>query len=369
MDDNTTSDPGTDSGPAYDPAQKIYDQIDNLYQQHLGRKATTQESRQWGSNIDSRYMNSISNTLYGTDEAKAYRARAATPPADTTTKTTTGGGGGGNSSSPVTSTGLIPAPSAPPPASVTGRPTGIAPPRGNYITQAPDSAYYHAPTLQRYNTIDQSAPTGAQNALLMQLLQHPESMTAQGVAQLKEQQKEAQLSMQSQNLAQMGQSAASRGTWGGGTMQSQEELGREASQKNILDAYRGIDIQKMQQDQVDKLNALQAGDTVMGGQMNRSIAAGNFGLQQQLSQEGLNQAAAESAHNNWLPYNQMALQQGLTQEGYGLDYANLGEKGRQFDLTYADQAKQWRSNLMYNYANLDQSSQEALMRILFGQQT
>ncbi len=368
QDDPQQPDPG--GQPAAQPptaaassyGHPVYDQIGSFIKQYTGKDATQQGVSQWGTNVDAQYMRKINDAIYNSADAVAYRASQAKPPAaaPTTPAPTTGGtpaNTGQGATSPVTSTGGIPPPASP-------APSGVAPTYQTHLSPAPAAATYQAPTLNVQGLTSQQPQTAAQTALLMALLQHPESMSELGVNQLKEQQKEAALSMQQQQGAQFDQNAASRGVWGGGTQAAAHELGNEATRSQILNAYRGIDLQKMQQDQQDKLNVLGIADSTLSGQQNRDINSGNYSLNAQMQQEALRQAAAGSAFNAWNADQTRQLQQDQGNQGLGLDYAKLGEAGRQFNQGNILDWFRARDSSAQGWAGLDQASQIAMLHAL-----
>lgn len=171
-----------------------------------------------------------------------------------------------------------------------------APGAFNFNTPTPDA--YKAGTITQFGGVPGLQQTqGYSNQLLNNLLQNPLSMTDQGVAQLKEANKEQSLDMRQQLQDQLGLSNAARGTFGGGYQEaSQRRLGENMA-ADVMQSNRAIDIQKMLQDKQDVLSALGIGEQAMSGQANRAMGLYNTGLQGQMSQQALNQAAAQSALN------------------------------------------------------------------------
>jgi hypothetical protein len=229
------------------------------------------------------------------------------------------------------------------------------------------------------------------SGLMAQLMANPNSMSDQGVAQLKEQQKEQALSMQQQLQAQGGQQAASLGTYGSGQQLANDQRFREGTMNSVLSGNRAIDLQKMMQDRTDQLGVLNAGQGLtnsltnqaqgnygatlqgQGAQANQNLqqqqsqaAQVQFDLQRQMNQEGLNQSQAGSQQNatnygfqvqqadaaSQAQQQQYALQQALAQQGLyqqsaqinnqtvagqlaqQLAYAQLGQNDNQFQQNY-----------------------------------
>lgn len=186
---------------------------------------------------------------------------------------------------------------------------------------------YNTSNFSQYNAPDQSTTQQASNQALQNALANPESMSPEVVSMLKEKQKEQVLAMQNQMRQQYGQSAASRGTTGGGDLNMLNRQLNDASIGQITQGQRQIDTTAASTNFNDRLNTIAAANSAMTGEQNRAgqnyglslqgqqaqagenyqgygsqAAATQYGLQQALEQQGLQQAQASS-------YGQMNQQQ------------------------------------------------------------
>lgn len=74
----------------------IYNQIADLFRRYHGRPPTLAQVSAWGTNVDGRYMNQISQNIYSMPEAVAYRASQVGAPAGGATTSDGGTSGGSN---------------------------------------------------------------------------------------------------------------------------------------------------------------------------------------------------------------------------------------------------------------------------------
>ena len=322
---------------------------------------------------------------------------------------------------------------------------------------------YATSQFNQYTAPDQGVTQSAANQAMQNALANPESLGPQVVAQLKEKQKEQVLAMQDQLRQQYGQSAASRGTTGGGDLNVLNRQLNDSAVGEITQGQRLIDMTAAQTNFNDRLNTIAAANAAMTSEAGRAgqnyglglqgqqaqagenyqgwntgSAAAQFGLQQALEQQGLNQAQAASTGQfnqqrlaasaqseankqaqsgqafQWqqadidrqlaqqglnqaqaqsgqawdqqrlqaqlaneelkqagaasgLSANQLALQAALGEGGLNLDIARFNEGQRQFDTTanmdyqrFLDSSAQWRGQLGFNYAELDQKMKQWL---------
>ncbi len=225
-------------------------------------------------------------------------------------------------SSPVTPQGGIPialetspSPPAPPtiPPPAPPAPPPGAPPVASWGTSlAPPT--YEGPNL--------SQTDAQQVALLSSLLANPYSLSPDIVNAMKGQQQEQATQMEAQLRGRLGQDVASRGGFGGGYQQATERRMGQDTISNLLGGYRQIDIAKAQQDKQDLLNALGMAENVSGGLSNRALETYRTSqLQPWQTLTDYDRALR-----------QMAIQEALGREGFGIDRSRLAEQQRQFDL-------------------------------------
>lgn len=261
----------------------------------------------WDRQPDANFQAKLSSQMANSSEAQAYRASQNQPPA-------------GQQAPPAGQP-------APTPPGATGSPvtdTGkIAPPAP--VAQA--TAQMAKNPVPHYQAPDQSAAQGQISALLQAILANPQTMNDNVVSQMKEAQKSQALLMGQQNQSQLDRSAVSRGTLGSGAQQAMQGENLQHVLGQILDSNRSIDIQQVAQNRQDQLNALQAGESVLNGQLGR--ANQNYGT---------------------------SLQQWLAENNGTMDWARFFENGRQFNNT-----------LGFNYNSLDQQGQLSMLQWLMGQ--
>lgn len=209
---------------------------------------------------------------------------------------------------------------------------------------------YQAGQIGQFQGPDQTQTDQATQALINQILQNPLSMSDANVNALKEKQKESALAMQQQALQQAGQNAASRGlSLGSGQLETQQRRAADATQANLLGSYRDIDLAKMQQDQADRLNAANAGNSFLTSQLQRATGAYGAQLSGQQAQEGANQAQAQSGMNlaqlqsqiqqanlDQL-YKQYQSQAANRQFGFGVEQAQAGQNQAAYQSQLAAQ--------------------------------
>ena len=206
--------------------------------------------------------------------------------------------------------------------------------------------------------VDQTNPAikGGTDALMQQLLANPLSMGQQQVQMLQEQQKEQALAQQNAMMQALGRRQAASGfDVPGGAFNAQQQQAGQATQAALLGSNRDISLAKMQQDQQDRLNALQAGQGYMGAESGR--------------QTGLFNAQNDVA----LRAQQLALQRILGQGGLNLDQQRLSQQGSQFNRNFGlDQSRllndmlMGRANYGLNMTGLQQNAQNNMFSQLFG---
>lgn len=293
-----------------------YDRVGSIFKAATGRDGTQQEVSQWGNNIDDNYLNTISNAIYNTDEAKAYKAKQNAPAVTPTVQPATPPPPSTPPTSPVTATGGIPPPTPPTPQAATPPPAApVASPQA--IEARPDARTpdQHTPALPTYNPFqftasvgatpgqvtynpaatlanpnisqfaapDQSAGNTAQNNVLNAVMANPEVMNPERVAQLKEQQKEQALLLGQQNNAQYAQSAVGRGTLNSGQTDAFRSTTNNNVNNAILSGNRNVDLSTAQTNRQNQLDALTASSGVAQDQLGRATGSYTTGLQGQLA--------------------------------------------------------------------------------------
>lgn len=331
-----------------------------------------------------------------------------------------GSGATAGASTPVLSNGTIPPASAPQPMGG-AVPTGVGQypnPWGAWPGRPPSTIFqgmelsgepfaaYEAGTISPFQRPD-LATQAQQTALLQRVLSSPEVLSPEHVAMLQERNKEAALFMAQQQQELARQQAVSRGLTPGrsGQVQATERRLQQGAQDAILGGNRDLAVQAAQMNAQARLQALQAGEQALSGQVGRETALYDTGLRGQLAQEqlrqagagsaqqaqqlalqralaqaGINQNAAASAGDAYSTdldayFRQAALnaQQQLAQQGFGLDERRLSEQGRQFDLGYGLNQAALANNILQgnlgyglNLAQLQQQAQNNMFSMRFG---
>lgn len=390
-----SADPAAPAAQTSGYGHPVYDQIGQMFQDATGRKATQQEVSQWGTNVDGNYMNTIKGAIAGSDEAKAYQTSKNTPAVTPTAPSTPAGSTA--PTSPVSATGGIPPPAAPaaPAAPAVGPPAAVTPAAPQAVGAQPDartpagvaaSPTYtpgsFANTLQAstINPLDQTKSDAQQSSLMAAIMAHPETMDANTVAQMKEQQKEQALLLGQQNNAAYAQGAVGRGTLGGGRTDAFRQQGDQNINNAILTGNRATDLAAIATNRQDQLNALSASSSLAQDQSGRT-------LQGQLAKDNSNLSHAQygtsidqaNAAQKYLGYqsqntandNAYSRAMGLAtnaQNVYGQDLAaQFGNQSQNLDLqkflesqsqynqNLAAQKDQFGQTIKFNYNQLDQN--------------
>lgn len=242
----------------------------------------------------------------------------------------------------------------------------------------PDNTNYTPSQLSQFTPPDLSEFEGPQGDILRRILANPETMSAMNVQQLKESNKEESLSMQQQLMDKAAMDSALRGVSGGGAEVALRSRIGEAAMSDVLRGNRAIDLQKMSQDRVDQIQALQASDALMGNRLGRSISGYNTGLAGQLAQAGENLRGTQMAQQNYATdldafFNrlgadrgdrQLNIQQQLGQGGLDLDARRISQQGDQFNLShqlaqrqFEEAMRQFNARMGFDWANFDYNAQ------------
>jgi hypothetical protein len=313
--------PAAPAGPyANHPA---YQQVAAAYKQHLGRDATYSEVMSHlgnGNAMQSQNIQHAIANISNSPEAQAYQARAAAGP-------------GPQPGQPQNNVGQAPAPHYDPYQFKWG--------------QTPDA--YKAGTLDQFTAPDQSQLTGQSQALLSQMLANPHTLNDRTISGMQEGQKEAHLQMMNDQLGNATRSFAARGL---GSLNPAMMMGaKQGMIEGLTKSYRDIDMMRAATNRQDELGALGASDAFMNNQLGRAQTGYQTRLGGQMAQEQLNQAQFGS---------QMDLANLLDRR----QLAQAGEHSNAFNTN--EGVRQFNSGMGFNYAQLANNNQNALIRALLG---
>lgn len=177
----------------------------------------------------------------------------------------------------------------------TDKPAANAEPTASEFAPPPVFQGEHTPT--QFSQYGGPGPGNAQNelasqSLLAQLLQNPESLNPEVVAQMKEAQKDTNVSLADQLRQQTGNQFAARGlSGGGGQLGALNQIG-EASMSDLLKSYRDIDIEAARTNTADRRAALDTANQSLTGATNRATSNYASRLAGQGAQEDANQFAS-----------------------------------------------------------------------------
>jgi hypothetical protein len=144
------------------------------------------------------------------------------------------------------------------------------------------------------------------------------------IAALKEKQKETLIAQREQALAQLGQSAASRGMGDSAWVGAQQANLSDAFGGDVTNAYRTIDTNAVTQNRQDLLNALGAVQSALGTQNQANSVANTYNLGQQTLAEKAGEFSQEMPLN-WFSALSNAL---LGNYNYGLGLSQLEQNSQ-----------------------------------------
>ncbi len=214
------------------------------------------------------------------------------------------------------------------------------------------------------------------NALMSKILGSPESLSPEVVAMMKEKGKEQTLQTHKQLMDQIGQSAASRGAYGGGNQAAQGRRAADATTSELLRGSRDIDIAAAETNMADRRAAAGLGDQYLTSGVNRALGvhganlgAADFNLRRELAQAGLNTEQINQMLSGW----GLALQGELGTEGLKLDKERIDLNRTQFNeahkldwMRVLNEMVMGRANYGLNLAELQQTGQNNMFNWLFG---
>lgn len=211
----------------------------------------------------------------------------------------------------------------------------------------------------QYATPEQDFQNWQQQEMVSNLLANPHTLNDTTVQQMKQKAMEDSLFMQKQEEQQAEDELAARGFSGnGGLAAAQRRKTQENMMNAILGSNRDIDIMRSQQNRADELNALQAAEAIMGGQVGRSGEVfGNI-----LAGQGANR-------DDYWKGGQLALQEKLGLGGLDVDKARIGQAARDSagqlalgDRRLSEDARQFNSQNALGWAGLNMNGQNATIQ-------
>lgn len=212
--------------------------------------------------------------------------------------------------------------------------------------------------LPEWNQPDFGEQEQAQLAALMGVLQNP-GIPEQQRAQMLERQKEQLMAGRDAGKSQVQENYLRRGLRGGALGAAERRLDDQFN-SDLTRSSRDIEIANAGMRTSDVLNASQGLSSAMGGQFDRANTGFATALNRTLAGEGLRGASADSYR---AVYNDDV--------NSAFNNANFGEQMRQFDLSqqlamknFLENQRQYDSGMGFNYAQMQQNYNLALMRSL-----
>lgn len=265
----------------------------------------------------------------------------------------------------------------------------------NPAAQLPGS--YAGTEFTQYQAPQHDTQNQQQLDLITKLLSSPQTQSPEVIAKMKQASMEESMTMANQLRQANQQAAAGRGfNPAGGSVAASNRLTDENLVNAILGKNRDIEIGAASQNRQDELNALQASEGILSGQVGRgSEVYGNIlkgqGLQaaddQQVSQDAINRAIAQfsgdmQGANFKLGQDQANrddywrgistdLQRELGVGGLDLDRSRLNQQGDQFNQSYGldvlrflEGQRQSDNNLGFNYNTLNSQNNNNMMNYI-----
>lgn len=217
-------------------------------------------------------------------------------------------------------------------------------------TPAPESTQ-PAPFFQAPN--QGNVPQLSQE-LMERILQNPESMSPEVVAQMKARSKQQASSMAEQLRGDARSALAGRGFSGGGGMQAAADAAVDSSfLENLLNTNRDTDIQAATANFNDRLNAAGAADAWQSGNTNRAVQEGGARLQEYLGRSGvdLDNRRFDEARRQ---FNQT----------FGFDLIRFLEDTRRNNRDFGEGQRQHNNQVGLGYGNLNMQGQQQLLNWL-----
>jgi hypothetical protein len=184
--------------------------------------------------------------------------------------------------------------------------------------------------------------------MVSNLLANPETLDAQTVQAMKQKaQEEAMFRQREADEAAAAELGASGFGFNGGRADAQRRASGEALESAILGSNRDLDILATQQNRQDQLNALQASEAILGGQVGRSSSTFNDIL-----------AGQQANRGDYWTGQQLDLQKLLGEKGISVDMSRIasGERIANADRDF----NKWNAtqNHGLGWATLNQNGQQ-----------
>lgn len=179
--------------------------------------------------------------------------------------------------------------------------------------------------------------TGPMTEDLLKKLLTTTSLSPEVVAQMKEGAKSTLLSGTDQLKQSALQSAAQRGTIGGGGLAGNNAALDANFLSSLSSGYRNVDITKATQDRIDQQNAMSASDAYQQQLLQEYLGSGNLRLGQETAQATDNFRGYQSKEQQF----QDQFGQWLAKMGLNVNMLNFDEFQRQFNLTNQLNVNKW----------------------------
>lgn len=192
--------------------------------------------------------------------------------------------------------------------------------------------------------------------LVSKLLANPETLSPEVIEQMKQRSMEEGLSANAQAQQQADEEAAASGfALNGGRAVAQRRASNESLTNAILGQNRDIEIKAAEQNRQDQLNAAQLSEAILGGQVSRG------------SQVYGDILAGQSANRGdyWTGKAQDLQRYGIDQ-GVAVDTSRIASGDRQFNARLGEDARQSNNQMGFNWAQLGQNGQNALIQAIMG---
>jgi hypothetical protein len=208
----------------------------------------------------------------------------------------------------------------------------------------------------QYAPMEHDFQNWQQLELVSNLLANPETLDAQTVQAMKQKaQEDAMFRQREADEAAAAELGASGFGFNGGRADAQRRASSEGLESAILGSNRDLDIMATQQNRNDQLNALQAAEGILGGQVGRSSSTFQDILRGQQA----------NRDDHWTG-EQLALQRLLGEKGIGVDMARISSGDRQFDARLGEDVRQFNNQMGFNWAGLNANQQGDMMNRILG---
>jgi hypothetical protein len=188
--------------------------------------------------------------------------------------------------------------------------------------------------------------------LVRNMLANPHTMSAQVLEQQKQKHMEDAMSFLQQQQAQAAEQAGASGfALSGGRLDASSRAAQERMMDAILGKNRDMDIAAAQQNRADELQALQAAEGIMGGQIGRSGEVYGNILAGQQANRG----------DHW-EGQRLDLQKLLGEKGIAVDMSRIASGDRQHAASLGEDARQFNSSNALGWATAGINGQNQLVQ-------